>query len=805
MDLDTKLTKYKYSNFNKFFCVILALLMLVQFVLNLIPTVGYVGLFRSKAFESREKTVYDYSVLWENINYDMIYIFNEANYNHDNEIISDFKKNALDEVVNQYLKESEEKGYTYKEALTSFGDFEDNYDYYLGDNGLIYFDQGFSYEIFREDLSIQINFETVDYGKDENSIRNIFEQQLASKLYRDYKYEDKTNHYSYVEAGKDIKLAEEIDIKNIRYYVEHNDGTVVTNSNKDQILSNIENSDFVVYENGDYKYSGNLKDIKFFAFSSDNIKNLNCAYFLIDSNFTESDKYSEYFNLYMITKDIDFKGSAIKTCIFALLTLFFLICSVRLAGRKNNSKETVELSFIDKLSNDVHLILSATAVGFAGWAFVALLINNLSLTYDSDREKWVIVGSISLAIVIYLIVLEYATSLARKIKSNENIFKNTFVYKFTVWFVNLLKKLYSKIKTSSKKISSKTKKYFETVSYMPKNLEKKAIVYSVLFVLANLIFAFLGAAFMFVTSSAAILMGVFIYIVLIVVDTYIIYKVAKYLKYLDMIITSSKTGKNIDADLFLLPKSLRTLAEGLEKTNEELENAIKKAVKDERTKTELITNVSHDLKTPLTSVINYIDLLKKCDIKDETAKQYMNVIDEKSIKLKRLIEDLIEASKVTTGNVTLNKTLINLYELAMQAVVEETSDIEKAGLSIIFEETSEQHIVFADGTKVYRVFENLLSNARKYSAPNSRIYAKVYSDDDYGYFEIKNISKDPLNITPEELTERFVRGDKSRNQDGNGLGLSIAKEICRLNCGELQIIIDGDLFKVIVKLPKRSS
>lgn len=802
MDLDTKLTKYKYSNFNKFFCVILALLMLVQFVLNLIPTVGYVGLFRSKAFEAREKTVYDYSVLWENINYDMIYIFNEANYNHDNEIISDFKKTALDDVVNKYLKESEEKGYTYKEALKSFGDFEDNYDYYLGDNGLIYFDQGFSYEIFREDLNVRVYFETVDYGQSEDSVRNIFEQQFIKSLKRDYKYGDTSDNYSYIEEGKPLKLAEEIDIKNIRYYVEHNDGTVVTNSNKDQILSKIENSDFVAYENGDYKYSGNLKNITFFAFSSDNIKNLNCAYFLIDSNFAENDKYSDYFNLYKITNDIDFKGSAIKSCIFALLTLFFLICSVRLAGRKNNSKETVELSFIDKLSNDIHLILSATTVGFAGWAFVELLINNLRLTYDSDREKWVAVGSISLAIVIYLIVLEYVTSLARKIKANENLLKNTFVYKFIVWIVNFVKKVYFKIKDVSKKSSLKLKKYFETVSFMPKELQKKAIVYSALFILANLILAFLGSAFMFVTSSAAILMGIFIYIVLVVVDAYIIYKIAKYLKYLDMIITSSKTGKKIDVDLFLLPKSLRTLAEGLEKTNEELENAIKKAVKDERTKTELITNVSHDLKTPLTSVINYIDLLKKCDIKDETAKQYMNVIDEKSNKLKRLIEDLIEASKVTTGNVTLNKTMINLYELAMQAVVEETSDIEKVGLNIIFEETSEQHIVFADGTKVYRVFENLLSNARKYSAPNSRIYAKVFSDDNYGYFEIKNISKEPLNITAEELTERFVRGDKSRNQDGNGLGLSIAKEICRLNGGELQIIIDGDLFKVIVKLPK---
>ncbi|MDE5996436.1 MAG: HAMP domain-containing histidine kinase, partial [Eubacterium sp.] len=252
-----------------------------------------------------------------------------------------------------------------------------------------------------------------------------------------------------------------------------------------------------------------------------------------------------------------------------------------------------------------------------------------------------------------------------------------------------------------------------------------------------------------------------------------------------------------------LPQSLKILADGLESTNAQLQQAVIKAVKDERTKTELITNVSHDLKTPLTSVINYIDLLQKCDIEGEDAKKYMAVIAEKSNKLKRLIEDLIEASKVSSGNVTINKTLINLNELATQAVVEETADIEKNNLQIIFEEAVDKHIVMADGTKIYRVFENLLSNARKYSAPGSRVYARVYSDMHYGYFEIKNISKEPLNISADELTERFVRGDQSRSQDGNGLGLSIAKELCRLNNGELIINIDGDLFKATVKLPKK--
>ena len=297
------------------------------------------------------------------------------------------------------------------------------------------------------------------------------------------------------------------------------------------------------------------------------------------------------------------------------------------------------------------------------------------------------------------------------------------------------------------------------------------------------------------------LVGLFFMIVIFAVDAYCIYKAFKFMRALDKLIDCSAKNEPVDIDTAALPLCLKTLADALDRKNAQLQEAVIKAVKDERTKAELITNVSHDLKTPLTSVINYIDLLKKCEIKDETAVKYMSVIDEKANRLKRLIEDLIEASKVSTGNVVLNKTKINLNELATQAIVEYTDDFEKSDLELIFDESATKHIVFADGTKVYRVFENLLSNAKKYSARGSRVYARLYSQNGFGCFEIKNISKEALNISAEELTERFVRGDKSRTQEGNGLGLSIAKELCRLNGGQLVISIDGDLFKATVMLP----
>ncbi len=218
-------------------------------------------------------------------------------------------------------------------------------------------------------------------------------------------------------------------------------------------------------------------------------------------------------------------------------------------------------------------------------------------------------------------------------------------------------------------------------------------------------------------------------------------------------------------------------------------------------KTQLITNVSHDLKTPLTSLINYSDLLSKCEIDNDQAKTYIDVINTQSVKLKRLIEDLIEASKVSTGNVQLNCTVLNLHELCVQALVEFTPEFEKNNIEAIFTEPDEPVYIYADGTKAYRIISNLLSNVKKYAAPYSRAYISICKDAQFGCLEIKNISKEQLNISPEQLTERFVRGDESRTNEGNGLGLSIAKDLCLLQNGFLNLSIDGDLFKAQVKLP----
>jgi signal transduction histidine kinase len=232
-----------------------------------------------------------------------------------------------------------------------------------------------------------------------------------------------------------------------------------------------------------------------------------------------------------------------------------------------------------------------------------------------------------------------------------------------------------------------------------------------------------------------------------------------------------------------------------------LKKAVDDAIKGERMKTELITNVSHDLKTPLTSIVNYVDLLKKEELDNKTAYEYINILEDKSARLKQLIEDLVEASKASSGNIAVNAEKVDLHELVMQACGEYEEKIRKTGLDIRVSSIDKNLLVLADGKHTWRIVENLISNVLKYSLPGSRVYINLDKNEKFGMLTIKNISAFPLNIQPEQLTERFIRGDESRTTEGSGLGLSIAQSLTSIQGGRFKIEIDGDLFKAIVEIP----
>ena len=251
---------------------------------------------------------------------------------------------------------------------------------------------------------------------------------------------------------------------------------------------------------------------------------------------------------------------------------------------------------------------------------------------------------------------------------------------------------------------------------------------------------------------------------------------------------------NLFFDKQKLAEAINTMGEGLEK-------AVATSMRDERMKTELITNVSHDIKTPLTSIINYVDLLKRENVTPEQQKEYLKVLDAKSQRLKQLIEDLIEVSKTSTGNIELQLANLDFKELLNQALGEFQEKFAERNLELVVTCAEHKIQIWADGRRCYRILENLFSNVFKYAMPNTRVYVDLQQEAGQMVLIIKNISEAALNVPVEELMERFVRGDVSRSTGGNGLGLSIVQNLVNLQQGKMDIKLDGDLFKVEIRFP----
>ena len=263
-------------------------------------------------------------------------------------------------------------------------------------------------------------------------------------------------------------------------------------------------------------------------------------------------------------------------------------------------------------------------------------------------------------------------------------------------------------------------------------------------------------------------------------------------------IADGNLSVEIDEDLGIL----NPLKEQVEKIKKGFKKAVEKEVKSEKMKTELVSNVSHDLKTPLTSIITYVDLLKDSTLDEEKKKQYLETLDRKSQSLQNLIEDLFEISKVNSENINLNLSKVDLVYLMKQTLLELDYKIKEADLRIKTSFNKDKIIYSLDSQKIFRVFENLIINITKYSLEGSRVYIDIYESDKDIELTLKNIAKEEIKFNSKDIMERFVRGDKSRNAEGTGLGLAIAKSFIEVQGGTFNIVLDGDLFKVIIKFNK---
>ena len=344
------------------------------------------------------------------------------------------------------------------------------------------------------------------------------------------------------------------------------------------------------------------------------------------------------------------------------------------------------------------------------------------------------------------------------------------------------------------------KKIFKDTNKVTKSvpLAKRIIILAALSVGVGTIGWFIG--FLFGSTLLLFLFGPILSLTIVVLYVYYLIKKLAYLSYI-MEGTERIKGGDIHYKLDIIDDdNFSNLAENINNIGEGLDKAIYNQLKSERLKSELITNVSHDLKTPLTSIINYIELIKKEeDIKPEHIKDYVNVLDSKSKRLKVLIEDLFEASKASSGNLELNMEKIDITQLLRQAIGEMEEKLSKANLDLKLRVPEEKTYIMADGKKLYRVLENLLSNISKYSLNNTRVYIDIIEEDDKVKLTMKNISSYELNFDPEEIMERFKRADESRNTEGSGLGLAIARDLVNAQGGRFEIDIDGDLFKSVVE------
>ncbi|WP_243446389.1 HAMP domain-containing sensor histidine kinase [Romboutsia weinsteinii] len=287
-----------------------------------------------------------------------------------------------------------------------------------------------------------------------------------------------------------------------------------------------------------------------------------------------------------------------------------------------------------------------------------------------------------------------------------------------------------------------------------------------------------------------------------IIYSYIYHIVSKKFKYIENISKNIQniTEGNLNYKLEIKGNDeISSLARSINNITNGLEAALQNQIKSEKMKTELITNVSHDLKTPLTSIVNYVDIIKNNDLDESTMKDYINILDRKSQRLKTLIEDIFEASKLSSGDIEINLKKTDVKELLIQSIVELEDKIGQSNLDFNINVPDESIFTLIDGNKTWRVFENLIGNIIKYSMSNTRVYIDMFTDKNTVFITFKNISNHKLNIKADELLERFRRGDVSRSTDGSGLGLSIANSISELQDSSMSIDIDGDLFKVTLK------
>lgn len=494
----------------------------------------------------------------------------------------------------------------------------------------------------------------------------------------------------------------------------------------------------------------------------------------IDKNLLKNDHHSKTIKYLKLLYKNRY-NLIIYSVIFSILLIaisVFIFCSL---GHKPDKKE-ISLSWIDKIPLDIHAgITSAIWAGiFVG---ISSFLFNLNINY--------IFYFMVYGLLIFPTFLLFSC-FARRVKYGK-WWRYTLTYHLIKPILKILKNLFKNFKN-----------IFKILNDIVKNINiiwRTAVSLTVFFAIELIIMA--GAT----CDASTVLVAFFFDIILFVGALYVAVILRKLQEGGEKLAKGDMKSKIDTSRLFW---DFKKHANNLNSINDGIQVAVDEQLKSERLKTELITNVSHDIKTPLTSIINYTDLISKEDCDNEKIVEYTEVLQRQSEKLKRLIQNLVDASKASTGNLSVNLEPCEVNVLLSQTAGEYEEKLKEKNLQLITKIPEQPIKIMADGKHLWRVFDNLMNNICKYSQSGTRVY--LTADATNGEVEIcfKNISSTELNITTDELMERFVRGDSSRNTEGNGLGLNIAKSLTNIQNGTLSLKIDGDLFKVIIKFKTTS-
>lgn len=465
--------------------------------------------------------------------------------------------------------------------------------------------------------------------------------------------------------------------------------------------------------------------------------------------------------------------------IFGVMLILALLVPYRIG------RNVFGIKYLEKLSFEINcLILGFGGIG-SGFVLASTIIETLKNTLirpgmDKSLENFAI---ITMNVIIWTITIYaiFAGAMLLKFIINTGILKYLKERLLIIKIVNFLKKCFNNL--------------INYIGHIDLNDKSNKFIIKVIGI--NLLITSICCIFWF-----------FGIVLLLIYSIGLFYLIRKHYEDIKnkFIILSNETEKisngNIDVKINSDLGLFNPLKDKIEKIQSGLKKAVNEEIKSQKMKTELISNVSHDLKTPLTSIITYVDLLKKSNIADEECKSYIDTIDKKSQRLKFLIEDLFEVSRATSGDISLNLVNVDIVELMRQTQIELDDKITKSKLYIKNNYPKDKTILELDSQKTYRIFENLLINVVKYAMEGSRVYVDIIDEEDKVKITIKNMSAEEIEFDPFDIVERFQRGDKSRNTEGSGLGLAIAKSFVEVQGGTFNIDIDGDLFKVIIIFKK---